>query len=141
MKNMIISIFLCLILGLTMSFYLFKQYDVPASIEVEKLTFLQLAVYSDMESLNKNININQYIYSEEKDGIHVYVAITKNNAELLKNFFEQKGYSVYLKEILVSNESFIKDVENADILLQQVTDEKSILAIIREILEKYEVIT
>ena len=141
MKNMIISIFLCLILGLTMSFYLFKQYDVPASIEVEKLTFLQLAVYSDMESLNKNININQYIYSEEKDGIHVYVAITKNNAELLKNFFEQKGYSVYLKEILVSNESFIKEVENADILLQQVTDEKSILAIIREILEKYEVIT
>ena len=141
MKNMIISIFLCLILGLTMSFYLFKQYDVPASIEVEKLTFLQLAVYSDMESLNKNININQYIYSEEKDGVHVYVAITKNNAELLKNFFEQKGYSVYLKEILVSNESFIKEVENADILLQQVTDEKSILAIIREILEKYEVIT
>ena len=141
MKNMIISIFLCLILGLTMSFYLFKQYDVPASIEVEKLTFLQLAVYSDMESLYKNININQYIYSEEKDGIHVYVAITKNNAELLKNFFEQKGYSVYLKEILVSNESFIKEVENADILLQQVTDEKSILAIIREILEKYEVIT
>lgn len=141
MKNTIISVFLCLILGITMSFYLFRQYDVPASIEVEKLTFLQIAVYSDMESLNKNININQYIYSEEKDGIHVYVAITKNNAELLKTFFEQKGYSVYLKEFTVSDESFIKEVENADLLLQQVTDEKSILVIIREVLEKYEAIS
>lgn len=141
MKNTIISVFICLILGLAMSFYLFRQYDVPASIEVEKLTFLQIAVYSDMESLNKNININQYIYSEEKDGIHVYVAITKNNAELLKTFFEQKGYSVYLKEFTVSDESFIKEVENADLLLQQVTDEKSMLAIIREVLEKYEVIS
>ena len=108
MKNMIISIFICLILGLTMSFSLFKQYDITASKEIEKLTFLQIAVYSDMESLNKNININQYIYSEEKDGIHVYVAITKNNAELLKKFFENKGYSVYLKEMIVSNEDFIK---------------------------------
>lgn len=141
MKNMILSIFICLIIGLTMSFYLFRQYDVPTSIEVEKLTFLQIAVYSDMESLNKNININQYIYSEEKDGIHVYVAITKNNAELLKTFFEQKGYTVYLKEFTVSNENFIKEVENADLLLQQVTDEKSIMAIIREVLEKYEVIS
>lgn len=141
MKNMILSIFICLIIGLTMSFYLFRQYDVPTSIEVEKITFLQIAVYSDMESLNKNININQYIYSEEKDGIHVYVAITKNNAELLKTFFEQKGYTVYLKEFTVSNETFIKEVENADLLLQQVTDEKSIMAIIREVLEKYEVIS
>lgn len=141
MKNMILSIFICLIIGLTMSFYLFRQYDIPTSIEVEKLTFLQIAVYSDMESLNKNININQYIYSEEKDGIHVYVAITKNNAELLKIFFEQKGYTVYLKEFTVSNENFIKEVENADLLLQQVTDEKSIMAIIREVLEKYEVIS
>lgn len=141
MKNMILSIFICLIIGLTMSFYLFRQYDIPTSIEVEKLTFLQIAVYSDMESLNKNININQYIYSEEKDGIHVYVAITKNNAELLKTFFEQKGYTVYLKEFTVSNENFIKEVENADLLLQQVTDEKSIMAIIREVLEKYEVIS
>lgn len=141
MKNMILSIIICLIIGLTMSFYLFRQYDIPTSIEVEKLTFLQIAVYSDMESLNKNININQYIYSEEKDGIHVYVAITKNNAELLKTFFEQKGYTVYLKEFTVSNENFIKEVENADLLLQQVTDEKSIMAIIREVLEKYEVIS
>ena len=123
-----------------MSFYLFKQYE-PVSATVEKLTFLQIAVYSDMESLNKNININQYIYSEEKDGIHVYVAITKNNQELLKNFFEQKGYNVYLKEFTVTNEEFIKEVENADLLLEQVKDEKSILAIIREILEKYEVVT
>ena len=141
MKNMILSIFICLIIGLTMSFYLFRQYNVPTSIEVEKITFLQIAVYSDMERLNKNININQYIYSEEKDGIHVYVAITKNNAELLKTFFEQKGYTVYLKEFTVSNENFIKEVENADLLLQQVTDEKSIMAIIREVLEKYEVIS
>ena len=139
MKNTVISIFICLILGLTMSFYLFKQYE-PVSASVEKLTFLQIAVYTDTESLNKNININQYIYSEEKDGIHVYVAITKNNQELLKNFFGQKGYNVYLKEFTVSNEAFIKEVENADLLLEQVTDEKSILAIIREVLEKYEVV-
>ena len=137
MKNTIISLFCCLVLGLAMSFYLFRQYDVPASKETETLTFLQIAVYSDLESLQKNININQYIYNEEKDGIHVYVAITKNNIEQLKNFFEQKGYSIYPKEIIVTNSEFIKEVENADLLLQQVTDDKIIMALVREVLEKY----
>lgn len=141
MKNTIISIFLCLLLGLSMSFYLFKQYDVKASIEVETLSILQIAVYSDMEALNKNININQYIYNEEKDGIHVYVAITKNNTEQLKQFFENMGYNIYIKQITVTNESFIKEVENADMLLNELTDQKSILTVIREILEKYEEIS
>lgn len=137
MKNTIISLFFCLLLGLVMSFYLFKQYDVPVSKEAETLTFLQTAVYSDLDSLQKNININQYIYNEEKDGIHVYVAITKNNTEQLKSFFEQKGYSIYPKEVIVTNSEFIKEVENADLLLQQLTDEKSIMVLVREILEKY----
>ena len=137
MKNTIISLFFCLLLGLVMSFYLFKQYDVPVSKEAETLTFLQTAVYSDLDSLQKNININQYIYNEEKDGIHVYVAITKNNIEQLKSFFEQKGYSIYPKEVIVTNSEFIKEVENADLLLQQLTDEKSIMVLVREILEKY----
>lgn len=137
MKNTIISLFFCLLLGLIMSFYLFKQYDVPVSKEAETLTFLQTAVYSDLDSLQKNININQYIYNEEKDGIHVYVAITKNNIEQLKSFFEQKGYSIYPKEVIVTNSEFIKEVENADLLLQQLTDEKSIMVLVREILEKY----
>lgn len=121
-----------------MSFYLFKQYDVKASIEVETLSILQIAVYSDMENLNKNININQYIYSEEKDGIHVYVAITKNNVEKLKSFFETEGYNVYVKEITVTNPEFIKEVESADLMLNELTDRKSILAVVRQILEKYE---
>ena len=60
MKNTIISLFFCLLLGLVMSFYLFKQYDVPVSKEAETLTFLQTAVYSDLDSLQKNININQF---------------------------------------------------------------------------------
>ncbi len=137
MKNTIISLFFCLLLGLVMSFYLFKQYDVPVSKEAETLTFLQTAVYSDLDSLQKNININQYIYNEEKDGIHVYVAITKNNTEQLKSFFEQKGYSIYPKEVIVTSSEFIKEVENADLLLQQLTDEKSIMVLVREILEKY----
>ena len=124
-----------------MSFYLFKQYDVKASIEVETLSILQIAVYSDMETLNKNININQYIYSEEKDGIHVYVAITKNNVEMLKHFFEEEGFNVYVKEITVTNQEFIKEVENADLMLNELTDRKSILAVIRGILEKYEAIS
>ena len=37
------------------------------------------------------------------------------------------------------NEEFLKELESADMLLKQVTDEKSIMAIIRQVLEKYEV--
>ena len=71
MKNTVISIFICLILGLTMSFYLFKQYE-PVSASVEKLTFLQIAVYTDMESLNKNINItNIYIVNKKMEFMYM----------------------------------------------------------------------
>ena len=39
--------------------------------------------------------------------------------------------------MIVTNSEFIKEVENADLLLQQLTDEKSIMVLVREILEKY----
>ena len=138
MKNTIISIFICLIIGLFLSFSLFKQYEKPAGKEVQTVYFLQISVYSDIDSLNKNININQYIYSEEKDGVHVYAAITKDNKDLLEEFFQNKGYQVYTKEVTMYNEEFLKELESADMLLKQVTDEKSIMAIIRQVLEKYE---
>ena len=99
MKNTIISIFICLIIGLALSFSLFKQYKKPVGKEVQTVYFLQISVYSDIDTLNKNININQYIYSEEKDGVHVYVAITKDNKDLLEEFFQNKGYQVYTKEV------------------------------------------
>ena len=44
----------------------------------------------------------------------------------------------YTKEVTMYNEEFLKELESADMLLKQVTDEKSIMAIIRQVLEKYE---
>lgn len=138
MKNIIISIFISLVIGLMMSTFLFKQYDVKSMENIETCYILQIAVYSDIESMNKNVKINQYVYSEELDGIHVYVALTKNNKELLENYFKNKGYDVYTKEIVVSNKELIDEINRADVMLKEVKDDISILKIIRQVLEKYE---
>lgn len=137
MKNIFSTIIICLVIGIIMSFLVFNQYDVKASIEDNTIYLIQIAVYSNMDNLNNNININQYIYREEKDGIHVYVAVTKNK-EKLKTIFENMGYEVCIKQEIATHKEFIEIVKNADLLLEEINDEKAILEIIRQVLERYE---
>lgn len=143
MKKNLISIFFCCLIGLSLSFYMFKQYDkkeIPTSIAVETLDFLQIGVYSSKETMEENVkNVNYYIYTEENNQFHVFVAITKEeNFEKVKGYYESLGYDIYKKEISVSNQSFLEILNQYEMMLKEITDTSTIGTIESQVLSKYE---
>lgn len=113
---------------------------VPVMKSSNNLFFLQQGVYETEDSMKENMNsFSYYIYNIEEDGYHTYVGITKvlNNANKIKDFFNNKGYDIYIKEISVDNSSFLMVVDQYDLLLNDASGEM-IGDICGQVLSSYE---
>ncbi len=138
--------FVCISFGIAIGFYLLNGYEDKENIKLvnlssEELIFFKYKEYNNEDEMKKDVlNLNSYIYTKENDKYHVYLAITKNekNISKIKGFFEKKGYVISEEKIMVSNEHFLKQIENYDLLLQNTDKEEVIEAIISGVLEKYE---
>ena len=138
--------FVCISFGIAIGFYLLNGYEDKENIKLvnlscEQLIFFKYKEYNNEDEMKKDVlNLNSYIYTKENDKYHVYLAITKNekNISKIKGFFEKKGYVISEEKIMVSNEHFLKQIENYDLLLQNTDKEEVIEAIISGVLEKYE---
>lgn len=136
----------CISFGIAIGFYLLNGYEDKENIKLanlssEELIFFKYKEYNTEDEMKKDVmNLNSYIYTKENDKYHVYLAITKNekNISKIKGFFEKKGYVISEEKIMVSNEHFLKQIENYDLLLQNTDKEEVIEAIISGVLEKYE---
>lgn len=126
---------------------MFNQYDSNTSLKTvfsekqEKVYFIQQGVYSSKTSMEENTtDFPYYIYDVIDDKYHVYIGITKvaENATKLKEYFEEKGYNIYAKEINVSNKEFLNAIDSYDELLSKTDDDKAIQTICNQILNKYE---
>lgn len=126
--------------------FMFNQYDSSINIKPvfndtgEAVYFVQQGVYSSEESMEKNvINFSSYIYEKKEDKYYVYIGITNDekNASKLKDFFENKGYSIYVKEMKVKDKDFLDALVSYDDLLSKTTDEKAIMEVCNQILAKY----
>lgn len=129
-----------------MGYYIFHEYDSSTKIKAvftekkEQVYFLQLGVYSDLESAKESAkNFTNYIYTLEDGKYHVYIGMTKStkNVEKLKGFFKEKGYIIYVKEMIITNDSFIERLLQYDALLEKTEEEEVILKIIEKILNEY----
>lgn len=138
--------FVCISFGIAIGFYLLNSYEDKENIKLanlssEELIFFKYKEYNNEDEMKKDVmNLNSYIYTKENNKYHVYLAITKNekNISKIKGFFEKKGYVISEEKIMVSNEHFLKQIENYDLLLQNTDKEEVIEAIISGVLEKYE---
>lgn len=143
LKN-IFPVVLCILIGFFMGNFMFNQYnkDTDAvSISGETLYFLQAGVYSSEESMKEAMsNISYYIYTKENNMYYSYVGIVKDkkNLDKLKEYFKSEGYDIYVREIFVSNLSFITVLDQYEILLKETKDNKVIKSIENQILSKYE---
>lgn len=144
MKKYIGSIMLSLVVGVFLGKFMINQYSnlqvVPVIQESNDLFFLQQGVYSSLDTMKENMtDFSYYIYNIEEDGYHTYVGITKNenNANKIKEFFHNKGYDIYIKEIGVNNSDFLMVVEQYDLLLNEASDEM-IDDICNQVLSSYE---
>lgn len=146
-KNMIVPIILALLLGILMGKFLFSQYQIENvslpvmnEIEGEKVSFLQVGVYSNIDSMKKNLEgLENYIYVEEEGKYHAYIGITTNqkNIEKLKGFYQEKGYIIYVKEIFVRSNAFLEQLSKYDELLEKTEDKNAVQVIISNVLTSY----
>lgn len=127
--------------------FLFSQYQIENvslpvmnEIEGEKVSFLQVGVYSNIDNMKKNLEgLENYIYVEEEGKYHAYIGITTNqkNIEKLKGFYQEKGYIIYVKEIFVRSNAFLEQLSKYDELLEKTEDKNAVQVIISNVLTSY----
>ncbi|MBP3461362.1 MAG: hypothetical protein J6K21_03020 [Bacilli bacterium] len=143
LKNMF-PVVLCILIGFFMGNFMFKQYSQKVdtvSLTGENLYFLQAGVFSSESSMKEAMSKSSYyIYRKENNMYYSYVGIVKNekNLEKLKDYFKQEGYDIYVREMFVSNISFLTILDQYETLLQETTDNKIIKSIENQVLGKYE---
>jgi len=136
-----------IILGLLVSFfctlYIMKSYSTNKTIKLndsEKIYFFQYGAYKNIDSMKKNtLNLENYVYELKEDLYHVYIGITKDkkNIKKIKGFFEDLGYSIYVKEAYTSDDNLIKILDEYDMLINNTEDKTSIKIIQNKLLESY----
>ena len=137
----ILPILLGLIVGLIFTKIFYDSYNISYTFNDNTLVYIfQQGVYSSKQSVTDNVNLNYYIYEKNGDMYYVYAGFTTNskNVQKMKDFFEKKGYSIYVKEINLPSSSFTEILKQYDLLLERTEDESTIEAINASILSEYE---
>ena len=145
MKKYLLTIIISLVVGFLLSNYLLKQYDDYKGIKVykegRKLYFIEYGIFDNYNQMEANtINLENYIYQINNDKYHVYIGITENNEVLNKiiNYFNKIGYKTTIQEFYISNERFIKAIENNDEVLLLTNDDVVIGEVVSQGLTTYE---
>lgn len=146
-SKIIMPTIISLMIGSYLGYLIFNQYKnntiETAFNEETKIYFLQQGVYSSIESINENTKlISDYIYFKDDEQYRVYVGITTNNdnANKIKQIFNNKNYDIYIKEMSISDEAFVEKLKQYDELIKATTDEAVILGIVKQILNEYELV-
>ena len=145
-KKYIIPTLLALLTGLILGRFVLNQYEfegkiIPTIGTNKQAYFIQQGVYSSKESMQNNAtSFPYYIYMQENDKYYVYIGITflEENMDKIKGYYEQKGYTTYVKRININNNDFITVLEQYDILLNETTDSEVVGTVCSQVLNKYE---
>lgn len=146
MKKYITTFLVALVIGLVIGRFILNQYTFEGRIVStfntgEKVYFIQQAVYSSKENMESGTTkLPYYIYTIEGNKYYVYIGITENseNAEKIKGYYNNLGYTTYVKEFNINNNDFITVLRQYDALLKESEDSEVIGTICSQILNKYE---
>ena len=145
MKKYFFSVMVSLIIGISMAYFIIKQYEGMPSLAVssnaESLYYIQRGVYSDIENMENNMKeFTDYIYNVEDNEYHTYIGITtsKDNALKIQNYYKSIGYETVLVEKITDNKEFTDILKQYDELLNKTEDNESIKVICNQVLAKYE---
>lgn len=137
-------IFLCILTGIILGLFLYSGYEkkkdiLPVFLEGEKVSFIRLGTYSSMEQVEQNTaSIPNYIYLNQGGKYQVYIGITIQNVDKIKEYFKAQGYVVDVDVFQIQNKEFLKILKEYDQLLLHAEDTKVIENIITGIITKYE---
>jgi len=141
----IIPAILCILVGFFMSNFMFNQYEKEelekVSSEKNTVYFLQIGVYSSLDSMKQNLkNVETYIYEEVDNLFYAYVGILndESNLEKVEGYFKNLDYVIYRKEKKIKSKPFIEILNQYDLMLKETNDSKTIGIIMNQIISKYE---
>ena len=131
-------------LGYVFYNYLFHEYEgltVPVDVESKELYFLQYGAYSTYDNMVKATqDLSMYTYTNDDKYFYAFICITESeeNMNKVKGFYEEKGYILYSKKMVVSSSSFLESLSQYDLLLKETTELETIPTICSQGIMKYE---
>ena len=145
MKKYLFTVIISLVVGFLLSNFLIRQYDDYKGITVykegEMLYFIEYGVFNDYNEMEAGtINLENYIYQINNNKYYVYIGITKSDEVLNKitNYFKSLDYNINTKEFYITNDKFVKEIENLDAVLLLTDDNVVIGEVISQGLNSYE---
>lgn len=145
MKKYLFPVTISLLIGISMAYFIIKQYEgmpiLAVSSNAETLYYVERGIYSDLENMENNMkDFTDYIYNTENNQYHTYIGITTNkeNALKIQNYYKKLGYDTNLVEKITDNKEFINILKQYDELLNKTDDSESIKTICNQVLAKYE---
>ena len=145
MRKYAVPIFISLIIGVSMAYFIISQYESYDGVTVSKfasrLYFIQSGVYSDKNNMLEAMSkFSSYIYSIEDNMFYSYIGVSssKENAMKIQDYYKKIGYDTLIKEKIVDNSKFIEILSQYDEILSKTTDDDSIKVICSQVLSKYE---
>ena len=138
--NFLISIMCALLLGYLCATFVFNEYKNNETVFglSNSVYFLQYGVYTNMEQAT--IKVDKYIDIEEDDKHYIYVGMTTSmeNAKKIQDNYKEKGIDLYIKQEYVSNNEFVSELSQYDILLSSSKTNDEMTSILSTVLSSYE---
>lgn len=125
----LIPIAFSILIGLFFGKTFFDIYDSSSMTvfdEKDKIYMLQIGVYDKEEQMEKVLkDYKKYLYIKDNDGYHLYIGITKSteNAKKIKELYKKDGYSIYIKESIENNKSFLSVLSEYDKIINITSDD------------------
>ena len=131
MRKYFIFACLAIAIGFFMGKTFLEQYDGYRGIRKtsstgEILYFIKYGEYSSQEEMEREtINLENYIYNFNNGIFYVYIGITKSQDNLLKliNYYNNRGFITSTEEYLITNETFLNELNNYDNILNNTEDD------------------
>ena len=141
-KTMVLAV-VFVVLGAICGNYLYEK--APESISVfwedDTYYFLQEGAYSSKKIMQENVkDLTNKLTTLEDNKYYVYVGITKNkkNALKIQKIYEDMGYQIYIKEVVLDNEEFANNVTQFDLLVNESESSEDVLTVEEVVLANYE---
>ena len=137
----LVPIFLSIIVGLLIGKVFFDSYDnnsVTVFDEKTKVYLLRINYKNKKDMENNFKDYDSFLYKENNNKYYLYIGITKSkkNAALIKDYYEKKGYKVYVEENIINDKKFISILGEYDRIFE-ITDNEDIENIEKIVVENY----
>lgn len=118
MKKFMIFVFLALVIGCSLAYFMFSR-DNGLNDEKVMVKAFQVGVFTNYDNALRVADRNNGIVVSDEGVFRVYVAILSDDAAIdsMRKYYDEIGLNYYLKEISVSRE-FLDSIKSSEKLIK-----------------------